>query len=79
MTDLADLLSRDLSTVPDEELVAGIRDAEATRDRATEWSGRLIAELHRRKDSWRVVREMTGLTQGTAGRRAEPYRTPPAE
>jgi hypothetical protein len=47
LTDLAELLTRDLSTVDTEELVAGIRDAEATRDRATEWSGRLIAELHR--------------------------------
>lgn len=75
LTNLTELLARDLSTVEVEELVAGVREAEATRERATEWSGRLVAELHRRTGSWRTVRELTGLTQGTAGRRAEPYRS----
>jgi hypothetical protein len=69
LTDLSELLARDLSAVDTEELAAGIRDAEATRDAAARWSGRLLRELRRREVSWSQIVALTGLPQTTAHRR----------
>lgn len=63
-----ELLGSDLSKVPEEELVAGVREAELLFDEAQEWSGRLVAELRRRSDpppSWAVLARLTKVPPTT--------------
>lgn len=67
------LLAQDLTEVDREELVRGIKDAELIADAAPQWSGRLIAMLHRKGASWSEIVKLTGLTQTTAYRRATDY------
>jgi hypothetical protein len=62
---LRDLLTRDLSKEPVEELVAGIREAELTFDEAQQWCGRLVAELRRRELSWGDVAKLTDVAPTT--------------
>ncbi|MFC5992927.1 hypothetical protein ACFQE5_01730 [Pseudonocardia hispaniensis] len=69
LMNLADLLSKDLSQVETEELVAGIRDAELTGSQAPSWSAELIRELRRRRVSWPQMVAMTELPQTTLWRR----------
>lgn len=73
MTDLSELLTRDLSKVSRDELTEAIRQAELVYAAAPAWSGRLIAILHRQGTSWSEIVKLTGLPQTTAWRRAEPY------
>lgn len=70
--DLTELLARDLSLVSEEELAAGVRDAEATADTALQWSGRLLRELRRRHpESWAAVGRLTGVPPTTVRRRID--------
>ena len=73
MTGLSRLLASDLSKLSAEELIEAIRHAETVKKSAPEWSGRLIAALHRSGRSWPQIAELTGVSQTTAFRRAEPY------
>jgi hypothetical protein len=73
LTGLSRLLASDLSKLSPEELVEAIRHAEMVKKSAPEWSGRLIAALHRAGKSWPQIAELTGVSQTTAFRRAEPY------
>ena len=73
LLNLARLLAEDVSSVDAEELVRGAQQAERLRDAAPEITGRLLAELHARGNSWPVLARMTGFSQSTCYRRAEPY------
>lgn len=73
MTGLSQLLAKDLSVVSDAELIEGIRQAETVGGAAPEWSGRLLAALHRAGKSWPQIASLTGVSQTTAYRRAEKY------
>lgn len=73
MTNLAALLAQDLSQVDPLVLAQGVKDAELTGDQAPEWSGRLLAALHRSGKSWSEIAAMTGVSQTTAFRRAKPH------
>lgn len=73
LTGLSRLLKKDLSKVSEEELIAGIQQAELVNDEAPEWSGRLIAALYRTGKSWPQIAKLTGLKQTTAFRRAAKY------
>lgn len=73
LTNLYELLARDLSKVDLDELVTGAKDAEQTRAAAMEWTGRLLAELSRRGKSWPQIARLTGIPQATAYRRAAPF------
>jgi hypothetical protein len=70
---LSRLLARDLSKVSPEELISGAQQAEVVRSAAPDWSGRFLAELHRRGYSWPEIARLTGVPQTTVHRRAEPY------
>lgn len=71
LTNLTDLLARDLRDAEDDDLVAGLRDAERIASTATGWSGLIVAELKRRH-SWSRLVEMTGLKQTTLHNRMHP-------
>lgn len=73
MINLQELLARDLSKVDEEELVAGIRDAELAFRKSQEWSGRLVAEMKRRDVSWSQLVALTGVAQTTLTRRARDF------
>lgn len=73
MAHLSALLAQDLSKVDPQEIAQGVRDAELAGDQAPEWSGRLIAALHRQGFSWSQIAERTGVPQTTVHRRAQPY------
>jgi hypothetical protein len=70
---LSRLLARDLSQLSTEELVEAIQQAEVVKVAAPEWSGRLLAALHRSGKSWPQIERLTGMSRQTAWRRAEPY------
>lgn len=74
LKNLSRLLASDLATIDQEELLAGVRDAEVAFDRSPEWSGQLLAELKRRGWSWPRLAAMTGMKKTTVIRRAQPYR-----
>lgn len=73
LAELATLLAADLTTLDEQDLAAGARRAETVRDAPRRASGRLLAELHRRGHSWPQIARLTGLTQGTVWRRADPF------
>jgi hypothetical protein len=73
LANLARLLAEDLSSLNEDDLVVGAQQAEQIRDRAPEYSGKLLAELHRRGHSWPQIARITGISQSTAFRRADPY------
>lgn len=73
LNNLMRLLAGDLDEAERVELVQGIKDAELTGDRFPEWSGRLLAALHRRGATWAEIAVLTGVSQTTAFRRATPY------
>ena len=73
LTNLAELLIRDLSQVDRAALVRGIKQAELVHDSAHAWSGRLLAVLYRSGASWPEIARLTELSVTTAWRRAEPY------
>lgn len=73
MAGIARLLASDLSKVTRDELLEAIDQAETTRRAAPEWSGRLLAALHRTGMSWPQIARVTGIKQSTAHRRAEKY------
>jgi hypothetical protein len=74
LQNLTDLLASDLSKADEETLLAGIRDAEMTYDKAQEWSGRLIAELKSRDTmSWPAIARATEVPHPTLIRRAKPF------
>lgn len=73
LSHLADLLQRDLSKVSEDDLIQGIREAELLSEAAPQWSGRLLALLYRRTQSWPEVGRITGVPRTTAYRRAEPW------
>jgi hypothetical protein len=72
-SELRKLLRSDMSTLDDQELIAGIRSVEEDRDVTLVISGRMLAELHRRGHSWPQISRMTGVSQTTCWRRAEMY------
>ena len=76
LAQLARLLSADLTALDESDLVVGAARAEAARDAPRRASGRLLAELHRRGHSWPQIARLTGLSQGTVWRRAEPFLEP---
>jgi hypothetical protein len=72
--DLARLLAGDLSGLTQEELVSVARRVETTRDDTLKWSGRVLATLHDLHGlSWPTIARLTGISQTTAHRRAQPY------
>lgn len=73
MLNLAELLASDISTAPDETVVAGILEAKMAAARAPEWTGELVAELKRRGFSWSQLVKLTGVPQTTLARQARPY------
>lgn len=73
MTNLANLLAQDLSKISPDLLAQGVKDAETAGKEGPDWSGRLIAAMHRQAMSWSQIAAMTGLPQTTAYRRAEKY------
>lgn len=73
LINLSELLARDLTTVDDETLIAGVHDAETAADTSIKWSGQLIAELKKRR-SWSELVRLTGMPQTTLHNRARPYR-----
>ncbi|QJY46632.1 hypothetical protein [Pseudonocardia broussonetiae] len=73
LKNLTDLLASDLSKVENEEIAAGIREAEMLFARSPQWSGRLVAEMKRRGVSWSELAKMTDVPQSTLGRRARDY------
>lgn len=79
LQNLVDLLASDLTTVDQETLIAGVRDAEMAFDKAQAWSGELVAELKRRGDlSWPALEKLTGVPRPTLIRRARPWLPSPA-
>jgi hypothetical protein len=78
--DLARLLAGDLSALSQDELIAATKRVEATRDDTLQWSGRLLAALHDTHElSWPAIARLTGISQSTAHRRAQPYLTAGAD
>lgn len=73
MAGLARLLAGDLSRATSDELIEAIGQAETVRGASKEWTGRLLAALHRSGKSWPQIARLTGLSQTTAYRRAEKY------
>lgn len=63
----------DLAGVPMTRLLALARGTKARRARLMEESGRVMAELHRRGLSWRVIAHETGVPQQTARNWARRY------
>lgn len=58
------------------ELIAAIRKVETERDESLRVSGRLLAALHDLHGlSWPQIAKLTGISQSTAHRRAQPYLT----
>jgi DNA repair protein RadC len=58
------------------ELIAAIRKVESDRDESLRLSGRLLAALHDLHGlSWPQIAKLTGISQSTAHRRAQPYLT----
>lgn len=74
LSNLAELMSSDLSAASTEDLLAGVRDAEATADRAIDWSGQLLAQLKERM-SWTDLVKATGMPQTTMHQRVNPRPT----
>jgi hypothetical protein len=73
---LADALTSDVTGLEVETLVAGAQQAERLRDSAPDIAGRLLAELHARGHSWPEISRMTGISQTTVFRRADPFLPP---
>ena len=73
---LAAALHSGLSEVDTDDLVSGAQHSERLRAETPGLTGRLLAELHRRGHSWPVIARMTGISQSTAFRRADPYLGP---
>jgi hypothetical protein len=73
---LADALASDVTDLEAETLVAGAQQAERLRESAPDIAGRLLAELHDRGHSWPEISRMTGISQSTAFRRADPFLAP---
>lgn len=75
--DLARLLAGDLTGLSRDDLVAVARRVESTRDDTLKWSGRVLALLHDAHGlSWPAIARLTGISQSTAHRRAQPYLAP---
>jgi hypothetical protein len=56
------------------ELVAAVRKVESDREESLRLSGRLLATLHDVHGlSWPLIARLTGISQSTAHRRAQPY------
>jgi hypothetical protein len=77
--DLARLLSVGLSSLGEADLIKGAQLAEELRVSSVEYSGRILAELHRRGHSWPQIARMTGISQSTCFRRADPFLPPQSE
>lgn len=75
---LVDVVASDVSALDAETLIAGAQHAEHVRDGAPNIAGRLLAELHDRGYSWPEISRLTGISQSTAFRRADPF-LPPGE
>jgi len=74
--DLVRLLAGDLSALSQDELISVARRVEDTRDDTLRWSGRVLATLHDVHGlSWPAIARLTGISQSTAHRRAQPYLT----
>ena len=66
----------DLGEMSQAELIAAIRKVESDRDESLRLSGRLLAALHDLHGlSWPQIAKLTGISQSTAHRRAQPYLT----
>lgn len=76
LRELADTLTSDVTALEAEALVAGARHAERLRTSSADIAGRLLAELHERGYSWPEISRMTGISQSTAFRRADPFLPP---
>ncbi|MFD1533343.1 hypothetical protein [Pseudonocardia aurantiaca] len=64
----------DLGGMSQAELIAAIRKVEGERDESLRLSGRLLAALHDVHGlSWPQITRLTGISQTTAHRRAQPY------
>jgi DNA-directed RNA polymerase specialized sigma24 family protein len=58
------------------ELIAAVRRVESDRAESLQLSGRLLAALHDVHGlSWPAIARLTGISQSTAHRRAQPYLT----
>lgn len=67
----------EMAALSDDELVAAIARSEEVRRLGRERSGRLLAELHsRRQLSWPAISRLTGIRQTTAYELAQPYIVP---
>ena len=74
VAELARLLSRDVETLSDDELVSLIATWGALRKSAPEGIGRALAALYQRKRlSWPQIGRLTGIPQMTAHDWARPY------
>lgn len=71
MTNLSDLMATPLDQQSDEDLVAGLRNAEKATGVAIESSRQIAAELKRRH-SWAKLVELTGMPQTTLHQRVNP-------
>lgn len=71
MINLSDLMATPLGEQSDEDLVAGLRDAEKASVVAIETSQRIAAELKSRH-SWAKLVELTGMPQTTLHQRVNP-------
>ena len=64
----------ELGSLSDDQLVEAIRQSEAQRKAGRERTGRMLAELHRRKRlSWPAIARLTGIRQTTAYEMAAPH------
>lgn len=74
---LAELLSRGVSTLTDDELVAAAKASAEVTQRGREVTGRLLAALYERdRLSWPRIAELTGLPTSTAHLWAQPFLSP---
>jgi DNA-directed RNA polymerase specialized sigma24 family protein len=66
----------DLGGMSQAELIAAVRKVEDERAESLNLSGRMLATLHDvHRLSWPSIARLTGISQSTAHRRAQPYLT----
>lgn len=77
LSHLRELLARDISTAPIEELADGVREAELLFDKAQLWAGRLIAEMRSRGEpvpkSWAELAKLTDVPPTTLRNRVAAF------
>lgn len=71
MTNLSDLMAQPLDEQTDDDLAAGLREAERLNGLTREWSQEIAATLKSRH-SWSKLVELTGMPQTTLHQRVNP-------